>query len=148
MSGSGRLRSALAIAAAIGLSVGCAARSGGEPEAADESSHAAVAEAPQRFEGRSVRVSGRLENRGKNYFRDLQLVLTDDRGHALPVRPWLPASLPPPPPGGSKERPDTLSQWLGKRVELVGRIARDPSRGVPDAFLLEVESARKLDAGG
>jgi hypothetical protein len=97
---------------------------------------------PERYRDCTVRVSGKLENAGRNYFTDLRLVLKDAAGHTVPVRPWLPLSLPPRPPGASGPPPAVLSDFLGKEVELVAKVRKGALRHFGEVWHLEVTSAR------
>lgn len=97
---------------------------------------------PEKFRDRTVRVRGKLENEGRNYFTDLRLVLKDDAGRKVPVRPWLPLSLPPRPPAASGPPPAVLSDFLGKNVELVARLRKGTLRHFGEVWHLEVTSAK------
>ncbi len=105
------------------------------------SSVEALAVNPEKYLGRTVQVSGRLENMGKNYFTDLRVVLRDDGGNSVYVIPWLPVELPPSPPGASKARPPTLSQYLDKTVKLIAVLERATLKGVGGVYSLRVQSA-------
>jgi len=100
---------------------------------------------PQDYAKKPIRVEGLLENEGKNYFTDLRLVLKDEEDHFVYVRPWLPAELPAMPPGATRERPETLSRYLGKKVELTAVLDRGTLRGVGDVFCLVVRSAKVVE---
>ena len=118
-----------------------------EPETPDEktalkASVKSLVESAEKFLKKTVRISGRLENAGKNYFTDLDVVLKDAQGNSIRVRPWLPVALPPPPPGPVGKRPEVLSQYLGKEVELTGVVERGTVRKAGEVYLLEVKSAR------
>ncbi|MFN7925399.1 MAG: hypothetical protein U0Q16_35195 [Bryobacteraceae bacterium] len=90
-------------------------------------------------------MQGTLVNEGKNYFTDRRVVLQEKSGEKIHVRPWLPLSVPPMPPG-SKEAPRaTLSDYLGKRVELEGTIEKGSVRGVGETHMLVVRKARILE---
>ncbi len=102
----------------------------------------ALERAPERYRDRTVRVSGKLENAGRNYFTDLRLVLKDAAGRTVAVRPWLPLSLPPRPAGASGRPPAVLSDFLGKEVELVAKVRKGALRHFGDVWHLEVTSAR------
>jgi hypothetical protein len=108
---------------------------------------ATVASRPEDYVGKTFRITGTLENQGSNYFTDLRVVLRDAQGNAIRVRPWLPASLPPGPsrPPGSKT-PATLSQFLGKKVELTSEVAQGqlPPRD-EKVYFLDVKSARVVE---
>lgn len=101
-----------------------------------------VAENPQQYLKKTVRIRGRLQNQGKNYFTDLRVVLTDDQGNQVYVRPWLPTELPPSPPGYRGKRPDVLSNYLGKKVELTAILDQGTLKKVGKVYLLRVKSAR------
>jgi hypothetical protein len=102
----------------------------------------ALAHNPDRYLKKTVRVVGRLENEGKNYFTDLRIALRDKQGNSVYVRPWLPAELPPSPPGFAGRRPQLLSQLLGKEVELTAVVERGIVKNRGQVHLLNVKSAR------
>lgn len=108
---------------------------------------AAVAADPSSYRGERIRLAGRLDNEGENYFTDLRVVLADEDGVTVRVWPWLPAHLPPAPPGATGARPEVLSDYLSKQVELTGSIEERALRSVGDVFLLVVEEAKKLPSG-
>ena len=83
---------------------------------------APVAEDPARYRDSRLRLVGRLENQGDNYFTDLRVVLEDEQGAFLHVVPWLPVHLPPGPRRGAGKRPEVLSDYLGKKVELIATV--------------------------
>ncbi|MCX6632562.1 MAG: hypothetical protein NTW28_33575, partial [Candidatus Solibacter sp.] len=62
--------------------------------------------------------------------------------NSLYVRPWLPAELPPARPGSSSARQPRLSDYLGKKVELVATLEREALKGVGEVDLLVVQSAK------
>lgn len=101
------------------------------------------------FLGKEIRVTGNLENIGKNYFTDLKVVLRnpdEENGDFIYVRPWLPLEFPTLPPGApSSKRPDTLSKYLGQTVELIGLFNKGNLKHVGEVRLLEVESAKILE---
>jgi hypothetical protein len=105
-----------------------------------------LAERPGDYLNKSVKVSGTLVNQGKNYFTDLLLVLKDDESKTVYVKPWLPASLPPAPPGrgGNEKRPEVLTDYLNKKVELTAVVQKGELRRAGDVYYLEVHSARRL----
>ncbi len=107
----------------------------------------AVARNPEGFAGRPLRIAGTLESVGKNYFTDLRVVLKNDRGDSVYVRPWLAMELPPAPPGAGGQRPDVLSRYLGKRVELTAVLDRGALKNVGQVYLLKVDSARIIESG-
>jgi len=105
-----------------------------------------LAAQPAKYLKQTVLTSGTLENQGKNYFTDLRLILKDDQGRFVHVRPWLPVSLPPTPPGrsGANEKRPVLSDFLGKKVELTAVVQKGDLRRAGDVYYLEVSSARIL----
>jgi hypothetical protein len=120
-----------AVAAVSLLAAGCSTRPDDSPVVSIE----AVAENPEAYLGRTLQLTGMLENRGTNYFTDLDLVIHDERGHFVRVRPWLPLETAP----GSQG--SVLSQFLDRRVALAGVLVREPLRNVGATYLLEVEEA-------
>ncbi|MFQ5526325.1 MAG: hypothetical protein ACE5GX_08685 [Thermoanaerobaculia bacterium] len=112
-----------------------------EPEAQEI---AAVAEDPSSYQAGKLRLEGVLDNLGKNFFTDLRVVLKDEDGSFLYVRPWLPTHLPPAPPGAGVERPEILTDYLGKRVALTATVQSGRLRSVGETFLLVVEGAEIL----
>ncbi len=129
----------------------CAQQSPRKPDALQPQASVAVtvqdlAARPDRYLGSVVRVSGTLENQGKNYFTDLRLVLKDRENRTIHVRPWLPLSLPPRPLSATvpDKRPAVLSDYLGKGVELTAEILQGPLRHVGDTYYLEVKQARVI----
>jgi len=101
-----------------------------------------LAQHPDKYLNNTVRLAGRLENEGKNYFTDLRVVLRDAQGNRVYVRPWLPAELPPSPPGYTGKKPQVLSQYLGKEVELTAVVERGTLKNVGEVYLLNVKSAK------
>lgn len=105
----------------------------------------AIAQSPDSWVDKDATLTGRLANQGANYFTDLRVVLKDDAGHSLAVKPWLPTALPPAPPGpGSTTRPRTLAQFLGHKVELQATVRHGPL-GEADIYYLEVKEAKIVD---
>lgn len=102
----------------------------------------ALLAAPSKFVENSVRIEGVLTNEVSNYFgQQTRLIVRDPEGNTLRVSPWLPKEIPLGPHG---QGPPVLSQFLGRPVELTGRLEaqRDPSN--PGSFIFRVESARIL----
>jgi hypothetical protein len=96
---------------------------------------------PQRYVGGTVRVSGTLENAGSNYFTDLRPRLRDDEGHAIAVRPWLPTAVPPGPKRPGVTPPPTLSNYLGKRVDITAIVERGELPKTNERYYLNVQTA-------
>jgi hypothetical protein len=103
----------------------------------------AIAQDPAAWLDKEAALTGTLENQGANYFTDLRVVLRDDEGHAVAVKPWLPVAVPPGPKPGP--RPKTLSSYLGKKVDLRATVRRGELRGVGTTYYLEVKEARTPD---
>jgi hypothetical protein len=101
----------------------------------------ALASGAGKYLGKTVTVSGSIENEGRNYFTDLRVVLKDEKGYKIYVRPWLPVSLPPGPPGVKEKRPGVLSDFLGKKVELSGVVRRGELGKAGEVTHLEVTRA-------
>jgi len=76
-----------------------------------------------------VTISGTLINAGKDYFKDLRLVLKDSAGSTLKVLPWLPVEVPPV-QNPSIPRPKILSDYLNKKVTLKGYLRQDKTSQV------------------
>jgi hypothetical protein len=107
---------------------------------------AAVSARPEDYVGKSLRVTGTLENEGSNYFTDLRVVLRDAQGNAIRVRPWLPTALPPAPSRPGTKAPATLSQFLGKKVELTSEVSRGTLPPKEEqVYFLQVKSARVVE---
>ncbi len=107
---------------------------------------ASVSAHPEDYVGKAIRVTGTLENQGSNYFTDLRVVLRDAQGSTIRVRPWLPTSLPPGPSRPATKAPATLSQFLGKKVELTSEVARGQLPPKEEqVYFLQVKSARVLE---
>jgi hypothetical protein len=116
-----------------------------DPQSEPVVSVEALASSPDQYLGKTVRVKGTLENQGTNYFTDLRLVLKDQDGNFVHVRPWLPLETPPAPPNAPGRRPETLSRFLGKTVELVATLDRDTVKRVGEVYLLVVKSAKVVE---
>ena len=94
-----------------------------------------LADHPERFLNQTIKVVGRLENLGKNYFTDRRLVLkgSDDATSlkSLAVKaPGVPLEVFPGPPGSrsmAAGQPRTLANYLGKDVDVVAVVERDDS---------------------
>ena len=99
---------------------------------------------PQEYDEKPIRVRGRLQNAGTNYFKDRRIVLTDGKGNNLEVRPWLPLSRPP--SSAQTQTGTTLADFLDHQVELEGTLTRrtEPSRQTE--FIFTVKSAKIVEA--
>lgn len=130
----------LLLAPTVGASSSCGP-TGPDPAAITLQS---VAEHPEAYLDQTVSVTGTLVNEGKNYFTDFRLVLRDEGGRSIPVKPWLPAEIPPAAKPGP--RPPTLSQYLDKTVELTATVRHGELGRQGVVFFLEVKSAKKVPA--
>jgi hypothetical protein len=99
---------------------------------------------PAAYAGKVLKVDGTLENAGKNYFTDRRLVLRQHEGaDTMPVQwPGLPLDVPRA-PGASKNRPSTLSDYLGKKVLVVGVLERVTGPDGVAQYTLTIRSASK-----
>jgi hypothetical protein len=106
-----------------------------------------LASKPAEYVDRAVRVRGRLENAGTNYFRNRRIVLSDGKNHLIDVRPWLPLSVPPSPAAQTESRP-TLAEYLDRQVELVGSLAKVEKQQAGNEYIFAVTSAKILTPQG
>jgi M6 family metalloprotease-like protein len=107
---------------------------------------ASINESPSKYLNEPIRVEGQLTTEGENYFTDMAPVLVDEHGDRLLVQ--IPRALevdvgnrdahPPP-------RPQQLSDLLGKRVEIRGRLGRMDFRKRANVVVLRAESVRLID---
>ena len=94
--------------------------------------------------GTTVKVQGRLENAGTNYFTDRRLILIDEAsGSQVNVREWRPASIALP-RSGATPMPEVTSDYLGKEVVVTGRVEEQPVKGVGVTKVLIVEGVEVL----
>jgi hypothetical protein len=103
----------------------------------------ALASKPAEYVDSTVRVRGRLENAGTNYFRDRRIVLNDGKKHLIDVRPWLPLSVPPSASAQAETRP-TLAEYLDRQVELVGSLTKRKESERGSDYIFQVTSAKVL----
>jgi len=101
-----------------------------------------IAKDPAKFSDRLLETEGVLKNAGGNYFTDLRLVLTGKNGGEIEVTAWAPLEVPPPRPGPSRpRRPKVMSDFLGKKIKLTGRLEVQPEK-----IILRVEKAEEIIA--
>jgi len=99
---------------------------------------------PKKFVGKRVTVIGKLENLGENYFRNLRAFLIDEKGKKIFIKPWVPLEVPP--PRNEEKRPFVMSDFLGKKVKLIGIYQKDVKDLFPQVdFYFQVESAEILE---
>ncbi len=89
-----------------------------------------LADHPERYANKTVTVSGKLENEGKNYFTDRRLVLktvdTADTPKSVSVRSLpVPAETPSPPPESTVRQPRTISTYVGKEVKVTAVVEKN-----------------------
>ena len=103
-----------------------------------------VAAKPELYVEQTILLRGKLMNAGTNYFKDRRIVLTDEKGHTIEVRPWLPIARPA--PSSQTRTGATLAEFLDRQVELVGSLTprTEPTR--QNEFIFSVKSAKILDA--
>lgn len=100
----------------------------------------AIAKDPAKFSDRLLETEGVLKNAGVNYFTDLRLVLTGNKGGEIEVTAWAPLEVPPPRPGPNRpRRPKVMSDFLGKKMNLIGRLEDQSGK-----FILRVEKAEEI----
>jgi hypothetical protein len=93
-----------------------------------------------KYADKLILVKGELNTSGTNYFTDLKITLSDGQGNSIRVQPWLPTSVPPPRPGGPKNRPALISDFLGKKLRLLGKWVKQE-----EGFVLQVEKAETAE---
>lgn len=103
-----------------------------------------VAAKPNMYVEQTILLRGKLINAGTNYFKDRRIVLTDEKGHTIEVRPWVPITRPA--PSSQTRTGATLAEFLDRQVELVGSLTprTEPTR--QNEFIFTVKSAKILDA--
>ena len=80
-------------------------------------------------------------NKGKDYSRDLQIVLEDSLGNTIPVTVWVPIEIPPM-LDPSKPRPKVLHDYLNKKIQLKGFLRKGSTvQSSGSEYYLEVEEA-------
>ena len=122
-----------------------------QPQAAQETPRSAqsrpsiaqVVATPQQFQRERLELQGQLRNEGRNYFTDLRVVLQDEQGRKLRVRPWLPVEVLAPP--GAGKRPDVLSNYLGKQVRLTAVLEKGVLKHVGETYYLSVKTAKVVE---
>jgi len=134
----------LALAVSAGSACAAEKSSPSNPESNGIVTVQALSTQAQRYLGQTVRVRGTLENAGSNYFTDLRVQLRDEKGNAVAVNPWLPTSLPPGPKRPGVTPPQTLSNYLGKQVELVAEVQHGEMQKTGPVYFLKVKAAEIL----
>lgn len=101
----------------------------------------AEATGPGAIRGTEVVVQGVLTNEGTNYFIDRTLVLKSEDGQASQMIVTAPAALEAvrTPSTAASAGPETLSDLLGKKVLLRGRVQRELQKGAGLTDVLVVE---------
>jgi hypothetical protein len=99
-----------------------------------------IAKDPAKFSDRLLETEGVLKNAGGNYFTDLRLVLTGNKGGEIEVTAWAPLEVPPPRPGPNRpRRPKVMSDFLDRRMRLTGRLEDQSGK-----LILRVEKAEEI----
>lgn len=95
---------------------------------------------PKKYSSKIILLSGLLKNTGNNYFTDLKLALEGEKGGQIEVTPWAPLGVPPPRPGPNQpRRPKVMSDFLGKKMNLTGRLEDQSGK-----IILRVEKAEVI----
>ena len=131
------------VAAAITLAVAVFAVAGGDapaPGAADAITPSEALADSKVEKGAVVKVEGTLENAGTNYFTDRRLVLKEVDGEGeINVQAWLPMTAQP--STDPSKRREVMSDFLGKKVILTGKVTQQPVKGVGVTEVLVVKAA-------
>ncbi len=99
-----------------------------------------IAKDPVKFSDRLLETEGVLKNAGGNYFTDLRLILTGNKGGEIEVTAWAPLEVPPPRPGPNRpRRPKVMSDFLGKKMNLTGRLEVQSEK-----VILRVDKAEEI----
>ena len=121
------------------------ARAPDTPPAGNQAVEVTVAElqtSPAAYAGKTLKVDGTLENAGKNYFTDRRLVLRQLEGtDSVPVQ-WPGMAMDVARPPGSRSRPPMLSDYLGKKVAVVGVLEQVAGRDGVARYTLVIRSAK------
>ena len=100
---------------------------------------------PELYIDSLVSIAGFLFNKGKNLFKDYEVVLKDSLGYEVIVSPWLPIEIPPA-ADPSIPQPETLHDYLGKEVELKGMLRHDKADIYsPYEYYFEVQEAKFIE---
>lgn len=102
-------------------------------------SSSALAEVPQKG---SETLRGHLQNAGTNYFTDQRLELLTENQDKIIVQSWLPSEIYVR-PKGSKSRPNTMSDFIGKDVILKGHYELKQVKGIGLAKVFVVEEVQQ-----
>ncbi len=101
----------------------------------------ALVKNPSQYIDSLITVSGILINQGKDYFKDLQVVLKDSIDNTIPVTVWVPIEIPPM-QDPSIPRPKVLYDYIDKKVELKGYLRSGKFRPSHDSkYYFEVKEA-------
>ncbi len=108
-----------------------------------EVSVAELQKSPAAYVGKTLKLDGTLENAGKNFFTDRRLVLRQLEGtDSVPVQ-WPGMAMDVARPPGSRSRPPMLSDYLGKKVAVVGVLEQVAGRDGVARYTLVIRSATK-----
>lgn len=137
---------AVLVVSALSVVPGPACASVQEPQPAKIVTPRDIRQAPERYDGVEVTVSGRLIGEGNYFSRNRKVYLVGESGDRLEVKPWVPLAAPPP-RNASDKQAETLADYLDQRVELRGVLRRaEPTATAkaPATIVLNVKSARIL----
>lgn len=142
-----RIAEIVSLCALISVYLTCSGRKSANAQTVDIAKPVSIAvliDRPSSYVDSHLVVSGRLVNKGENYFRDLQLVLEDSLGNTIPVTVWVPVEIPPM-LDPSKPRPKVLHDYLNKEIQLKGFLRKGSIRqSINYEYYLEVEEAEVL----
>lgn len=127
---------AVAALAAVGTAFICVANDSNSEKVVTTSE--AKAAATDGDQAEIMTLEGKLQNAGTNYFTDRRIVLKDSKGE-IDVQAWLPLTAAEPSSGSDK--PEVLSDYLGKHVVLTGMVSKQPIKGVGVTEVFVVENA-------
>jgi M6 family metalloprotease-like protein len=104
----------------------------------------AVVNSPEKFLGKPISLSGRIENTGTNFFTDLRLALTDLTGKSISMQLKAPTEVPPTPPGKVPPGPPSgpVSTFLNKQVVVTGSVVRKEIPGQGTAYVFQVTNVQ------
>lgn len=109
------------------LGVSSAPSGGQEPEGTNAVRTVSIKEAaiaPEKLEGNTIQLEGKLENVGKSYFKGMRLVLKDGED-AVRVLPWLPLETAPARATQESPRHELMSSYLSRKVRLAGALVKN-----------------------
>jgi hypothetical protein len=92
---------------------------------------------PKKYLDREVTVEGTLMGEGRGF--PITFFLRHDSGARLEVNAWAPLEIPPQPPGKGRPPMKIMTDYVGKRLRLTGRLREQGSK-----IILQVASVAEL----